>query len=592
MGRPVRRRVAALVALAALLTAGCTGLPTSGPVVSGPEIDTGNRDTTELRQYFPGPQDGASVDGIVQGFVRAGAATDGTYTTARRFLTGGAAERWNPDATIVIQSDDEAPTVTKVDDTTLRLSVDVAGTVGSDGRYEAAVPGDTATATVRLTRVGGQWRIAELPEGFGRFVKASDAPRLVRPFAVHYISSSRRATVADVRWFPLDRLAPRLARAQLDPVPDFLRGAAVSAVPDGARLLGDAVSVDEDGVAAVNLISGPLEAGEATRQNLWAQFVRTLTQDPEVVSVSLSVDGVPVDLSGVDGPVSTLDQIGFPSGPAETTSTKPIVRRGADVTVFDPSVQAQDRASGRPASTYPQIPQAWTHLALSADGREVAAVDPGGDGISRWRDDTRYEVPGVGARVSSPSYDRRGFLWVGAVADGADRLFVVDTRADPADPVAARPTPVVADWLVGRRVVEAKVAADGDRVAVLSTRADGRDPRVDLAGVVRTDAERPQRLAAPLRLGIAFSSARGLAWTGDQTLATVASIRGRSPRPTVLTVGGDLLVLSAVRGASAVANAGTEGALYVLTSDGTLFLRSGPRWVESGPADDLAAAAG
>ena len=586
------RRLTALTAvLAGALLAGCGGLANSGPVRSGLEVGSG--ESIELRQFFPGPQPGASQEGVVLGFIRAGAASDGAYETARRFLTASASESWNPDATLVLQSGDDAPTVTQVDPATVTLTVRVAGTVSASGRYEAAAPGTTVTSTFSLTPVNGEWRVDGLPETFGRWIKRSDVPRLVQPFAVHYVSLSRRATVPDVRWFPLDRLAARLARAQIDPVPGFLQGAAVSAVPVGARLLGDAVSV-ENGVAEVNLISGSLEPGQATRQNLWAQFVTTLTQDPAVTAVTLAVDGVPVDLDGVAGPVSTLSRVGFPAPAPDTSTTKPVVRRGSEVAVFDPGANAQEqgRQSSPRTSDHPTVPEGYSHLALSADGTELAALDPDGDGVSRWRAGTRSEVPGLGTRVSAPAYDRRGFLWVGAVRPSDDRLFVVDARSDASDQATATPSPVVAPWLQGRRVVEVRVAADGDRAAVLSTTMAGRNPRVDLAGIQRGEADRPQRLSAPLQLGVDFSSARGLVWLDDQTLATVAAIRGAESRPTLLTVGGELTTLEEVAGAVEVATTGGERNLYVVTDEGRLFMRSGPRWVDSGPADDLASAAG
>ena len=84
----------------------------------------------------------------------------------------------------------------------------------------------------------------------------------MQPYDVHYVSTSQRALVPDTRWFPVDKLATRLARAQLVPVPAHLADAAVTAVPAGARLLGDAVSI-ESGVATVNLISG--QAGRRAR---------------------------------------------------------------------------------------------------------------------------------------------------------------------------------------------------------------------------------------------------------------------------------------------------------------------------------------
>ncbi len=588
MRRPVRLLVGA--AVVALLT-GCGGLTGNGPVEEGLEVGSGN--APDLGVVFPGPDPGEDRAGIVGGFLSAGASSDGQYDNARKFLTAKVSEGWNPDETIVLLADDEPVSTTLVDDATVQAEADAAGTIDVTGRFTPAAAGAKVTATFSMSTVGGQWRIAGIPQGFGRWLPQSSVSRLVQPFAVHYVSTSRRATVPDVRWFPLDRLATRLARAQLDPVPDHFVGAATTAVPAGARLLGDAVSVDTDGVASVNLVASKLAPGEVTRQNLWAQFLTTLTQDTSVSAVALAVDGVPVDLDGVDGPVESLSRVGFPAAAPSASTTKPVVRRGAEVTVFDPS--AGTRQQGRPvapAGGYPAVPADFTHLALSADGAELAAVDPSGDGLSRWRGTNRYEVPGFGADVGAPSYDRRGFLWAGGIGDEGRRLWVVDTRADPADPTAAAASPVRADWLAGRRVLEARVAADGDRVVVLSTRADGGAPTLDLAGVIRGTAQRPERLSAPLRLGVGFTVARGLAWVDDEQLMTVAGTRSAAPRPLVVSVGGMLTPLTAVAGGRAVATTGGERDLYVLTDKGRLLSRSGSRWVDSGPADDLAAAAG
>ncbi|QNN50031.1 hypothetical protein H9L10_02845 [Phycicoccus endophyticus] len=391
-----------------------------------------------------------------------------------------------------------------------------------------------------------------------------------------------------MRWFPVDRLATRLARAQLEGVPRFLAGAATTAVPAGARLLGDAVSVDSDGVASVELISDrQLATGQSARQDLWAQFLSTLTQDPTVTALTLKVDGVAVDLPGVQAPISSVSRVGFPDTFPATALAKPVVRRGATVTVFDPSLtQQQGRSTTAPAA-YPQVPAGYTALALSADGGEIAAVDPGGDGLSRWRDGTRYEVPGTGSDLGAPSYDERGFLWVGD-ASGPDRLGTVDLTADPADPQAAAVQPVEAGWLSGRRVTQAKVAPDGDRVVVLSTAVDGSDPRVDLAGVTRGEGGRPVRLASPRRLGVGLRSAQGLTWVDDEQVVSIVATGGEDASPVMFSVAGEVTALPEVDGARAVAAAGSESDLYVVTDAGRLLSRSGVGWVDSGPARDLA----
>ena len=264
-----------------------------------------------------------------------------------------------------------------VDPATVRITAKVAATVDAEGRHTAARPGSTVTADIKLESVNGQWRIAELPEGFGRWIASTEVNRLVRPYAVHYVSTSRRALIPDVRWFPVDRLATRLARAQILPLPEHLTGAAVTAVPNGARLLGDAVSIDA-GVATVNLISSKLAPGQTTRQNLWAQFVATLIQDPAVTRVALSVDDVPVNLLTLDGSAGTLAEVGFTPLPPVVLAA-PVVRRGDEVVVFDPN-SLGDQEPRQPAGqrAYPSVPVGFSRLALSADGSELAAVDPGG----------------------------------------------------------------------------------------------------------------------------------------------------------------------------------------------------------------------
>ena len=541
---------------------------------------------------------GAGQESIVRGFVRAGAASDAAYDSARAFLIPDVSEKWDPDRTIVLLADEVPPSATLLDPATVRITARAAGTVDADGRYTAARPGSTVSATFRLQTVSGEWRIAELPEGFGRWISSDNVSRLVQPYELHYVATSRRGLVPDVRWFPADRLATRLARAQLVPVPAYLVGAAVTAVPNGARLLGDAVSV-ESGVASVNLISSRLGAGEANRQNLWAQFVSTLLQDPSVSRVALSVNGVPVDLAQLDsgspaGTAGSLADIGFPAQPVASLA-RPVVRRGADVVVFDPAALGESEPRVPAGSgSYPPVDQTFSHLALSADGKELAGVDPGGDGISRWRGVNRYEVPLDGNKVGHPSYDRRGFLWAGAVgAGGADgtRLWVVDGAADPAGPRAGA-TPVEVKWLAGRRVLEARVAPDGDRIAVLSTLPDGSDSRIDLSGVVRTGGGVPQRLAAALRIGAPVTKATSLAWLDDRTLATLGVLDGKTLQPAVLTVGGEVRALNPVKGATAITSTGGERDLWVVASPGRLFGRAGSQWVDSGPGTDLAVAAG
>ena len=160
----------------------------------------------------------------------------------------------------MLLADDVAPKATLLDPATVRITARAAGTVDAEGRYTAARAGQHGERDLRPVRPwaasGGS---ASCPRASAAGSPAPRCRRLVQPYDLHYVSTSQRALVPDTRWFPVDKLATRLARAQLVPVPAHLADAAVTAVPVGSRLLGDAVSI-ESGVATVNLLSSTSSA--------------------------------------------------------------------------------------------------------------------------------------------------------------------------------------------------------------------------------------------------------------------------------------------------------------------------------------------
>ena len=89
-----------------------------------------------------------------------------------------------------------------------------------------------------------------------------------------------------------------------------------------------------------------------------------------------------------------------------------------------------------------------------------------------------------------------------------------------------------------------------------------------------------------------MTGATSLAWLDDRTLAAIGSLDGKTVRPVVLSVGGDVRGLTPVPGAVSIASTGGERDLWVVTSTGRLHRRAGSQWLDSGPATDLAVAAG
>lgn len=589
---PQRRRpravVAVLLTLVTLLLAGCSGgIGAARDVEPGLEVQGGENEP--VRAFFPSPAEGATQQQIVSGFVRAGAASDGSFETAREYLTPEASKSWVPEGEIVLYSTTTPLTVTPQAPNAAILSGVVEATIGTDGRYLNAAPSAGRRASFEFARINGEWRISNLPKDFGRWITTSDLGNLLKPYTLHYIAADRRALVSDRRWFPRDHLVTRLARAQLEPPPAYLGASVRNDIPRGSRLTADSVSVEKN-VARVE-ITGTVPTDKVQRENVWAQLVSTLLQDANVQAVTIRVQDVTLELPNVDLPVRTIEQVGFPATPA-VASGRPVVRRGDSLYAL-PSTNVVDRDPRK--SGHVDIPSTFHSLALSADGAELTAVDPDGQGLSRFHKETRYEMPFFGRDVGHPAYDTRGYLWAGGLGidDESDkRLWTFNVAVDPAAQRQATAKPVVAAWLANRKVIEAKPSPDGDRVAILHTALNGTGGQIDVAGVVRGSAGEPLSLAAPQRLGTYLLDPVGLVWLSDISVATLAKRAGPSEqrRPQVLALDGAEQALTVVSKAVAITSTGGERDILVTTSDGSVLSRAGQQWISLGRGTDVAVA--
>ena len=586
----MRWRALPLACAAVVLVAGCGGISSESPVRAGLEVGAAPADPVKI--LFPGPAAGSSPEQIVQGFLRAGAASDEEYEVARSFLALSSDTTWRPDSSIMVFTDESAVSVKAVDDNTVRATAKVSASIDANGRYRD-LPADTTVEVVfRLQKSSGEWRISSVPEGFGLWLSASDVDRLYEPFRIHYVSTFDRTLVPDVRWFSEGKgLATRLARAQLGSPPPYLRGAARSDVPVGTRLTVDAVPVD-GGVATVDLTATKPGGDPVRRQNLWAQFVATLAQVPEVDRVALKVEGSDLDLPGLEKAPASLADLGFPQTTAAPPG-QPVVCTNGELFTVDTARIGEDRDAGpaRRRATPASIPPGWVWLAVSRDGKETAAV--GGDRaeLARWREGRQIRVTPFASQLTRPTYDTHDFLWVGGQAEGASRLWVVNTRANPEDTARARPTQVSASWLQGRSVTAVKVAPDGQRVAVVSVDRAGNSTRIDVAGVVRSSNGTPQSLSEPVRVAPSLTLVRDLAWVDQTRVAALGRMADTSPvRVWVTQVGGRTTAVEAsdVPAAQSITTVNGERGLVLTTDDAQVLLRAGSSWLDVAKGTDFA----
>jgi hypothetical protein len=584
-----RRYAALLAAVATVALSACGGLSTRSAVQPG--LDVGSVQENEVRVEANPVAPGSTPEEVVSGFIRAAAASDDQYQVARSFLAPAPELTWQPDSSVVVFTDESSLSILPQAGGTVLAVAKAEARIDGNGRYQELPPNSTVEVSFGLQRVSGEWRITKVPESFGTWLGESDFDRLYDPFRIYFVSSTERRLVPDVRWFPQGTgLATRLARAVLAGVPDYLKGAVRSDIPQGTRLAVDSVPIDS-GTARVDLTATRFGSDPSQRQNLAAQFLATVSQAPGVERIALQLEGTELQVPGGETNVDSLSALGFttPSDP----SVQPILRRGSTLVQLDPE-QPGDVGSGRgpgpQTQALPTVAPGWAYLAMSRSGGEVAAVSGDRAQIARWRGPNQVQVVTLGSMLTRPSYDRQDVLWVGGNEGGVAKVWAINSAADPSDTSRSRPAAVSAPWLAGRSIVSIRIAPDGQRAAVISTERSGRNLRVDVSGVVRQPNGLPVSLDTPLSLAPALTLALDLVWVDDATLAVL----GRKTdlmRPWFVPLGGAISAGPDIAGAQSITTVNAERGLIVTTDRHEVLIRAGNRWQQVGAGSDFVAPA-
>lgn len=557
------RRTAGLAGLLAvvLTLAACVGIPTSGPVGIGVEGVSEQGAVEPLGD--PPPQDGSPED-IVRGFLTASAAgfsrdaaagSADDFRNAREYLSGEARRTWNPRERVVVYATASSPTVAFDEASGVDVEVRVAARIDADGGYAQAGPDAQESLAFDLVQDSeGQWRISGLEDGV--VLSEPNFEAIYRSATLYFLSQDGTFLVPETRWFPLRNLATSVVRALLAGPSPWLRDAVRSAIPDGATLQPDAVSVDEEGVASVSLAAGGLPTEPEDRALMQAQLDASL-RIAQVRTVDVSAGGVPLGADAAE------------------------LERGQDWGGLLEAVHEDELVE---LSHGELLPVDGLASLAGLDAREPAR---GGDGSLRVMlsgPDRLVTVPRAGGQpeqllvapgLVAPSVDRLGWVWT-ATASSPGVLVAVDSDGERLD--------VEADWLQGRTVRSVRVARDATRVAVVSTGADG--VRVDVAAVVRDGSGAPQTLGDAWRTGVTLLDATRVVWVDESTLGVL----GRAGSATaaayyLVPLSGQVQARPAIADAVDIAGGQGEGVLYITDSEGGLYGRSGSGWVPVG--DDV-----
>jgi Lipoprotein LpqB beta-propeller domain/Sporulation and spore germination len=588
--------VGALLVAAAL--AGCTSIPTSGPVVVGQSVGADPRDGV-LQPILEGPRPGATPVQVVRGFIRAAVGFADDHKVARTFLAPSRRLAWSPDPSVAVYSvqsalrfsDSAAPASTPAPSSaasaasagpagssaavpagdervTVTVRAPVSGTIDAAGRYTVALPGAIVQRRFGLVRSEGEWRVDKLDDGI--LVSASDFSVTFRSFPVYFSDPAGRYLVPDVHWLPGTRdsagtreVPTALVRALLEGPPRYLQGAVVSGAPPGTRMAVASVVVS-DQVATVDLTEDVRRASARERQLLLTQLRATLNLGA-ISGVEITVRRTPLDIPADQGRAGGA--VGDPAAAADG------VTRGqpqADPQVDDDPVvvdreghlarlvgRTLSRVRGVEGLAVPGV----NRPAVNAERSAYAALTGDRSQLLLQLPSAKVSAVVRGRFLTAPSFDPWGWVWT---SDVAARGWVSAARPEPGR------VKVSARWLTGMEVVTLRISREGSR-ALVAIRVNGQ-AHVFVAGVVRDDTGQPVSLTQPLGVLPDLTTVVDASWVDEDQIVVLGRRLGRaqSELPWVAQLGGLITATAPVKGGRTISAANGVAGLMVGTIGGTL----------------------
>jgi hypothetical protein len=531
----------------ALVLAGCSSIPSSGPVVQGPRVDV-IRNDGYVRVIARPPSSGMTPEALVRGFLSACASVADGDDTARKYLTSAASATWNSDTRIDVY-DAGSLTVTLERNDTVRITAPLIGTIDSRHRYHVAEPGAMMTDDLHVTQVNGEWRIDALPHTL--FLDQMDVARGFRAHPVYLLNPARTRLVPEYVMLPLSTtnvLAP-LARAAVAGLADG--SVATSKVSVTQSLFG--FIIGDFGAAIVGLDRRVMRMSAADRDAVIAQLTWTLTALPSVSSVSVQVDGR--TLASRTGLTSHTR--------SEFASFDPTRELAQHMLLYVQDDQILSLIDGVPRIL--SRGRAAAEATVSPDGRMLVAVTASRKLLDISVSGKLSALVASGSDLAAPAVLTTGETWfVDREAKG--RLLMWDS-ATPVRPVDT--------GLPDRaRILDFAIAPDEVRIALIIN--NGATTTVRVGRIVR-DAK-GVRIVGLVRVEQRLTSAVAVAWAGESELGVLGAVGAVAVQP--ISVSLPLGTVSLIGGpANAVSLAAVPGAPMVVGDQtGQLWEYLDGRW--------------
>lgn len=536
--------------LVVLLLAGCTNLPTNGPVQLGGPLDAPTE--TQVQYLASGPVEGATQQEILEGYLAAGAAAQDDYHVAKLFLTDDFAAEWNPLQEAVIRGGET--TVSSTGSTSLTYSTAVTARVSRGGFYSLEDGGASQSFEFGFEQVDGEWRISKAPDAV--FITSATFDSVYQPFTVYFYNQSRTQFVPDVRYFArAGDPVTQVARAVIAGPSEFLPNAA-TAFPSTVTLVASPIEISE-GRALVDVSREILDANADEQQAMLTQMTTTLDAISGISAVSLTVDRSVLNVTGGRLPVATPDPL--------VSENALIVRDGELGFAVGGNVEPLGRLGERILALAP--------VSISYHDTGVAAV-----GTARgvyFVGDSQIQVSDK-ASVVEPQIDGGNTVWWVSPTDASTiRVFA-----------GGRSAAVSAPWGPKATVRALEVSREDARLAVAVDTPSG--PRLYVASIGRDATGRVTSVTGYRRLPVSGSAIVDIAWS-DSTNIAIITTRNASSFVELASVGGVTAPMGQPTKAMSIAGGNGKSELVIRTADGILWQPRAGGWQSLGLSATLLA---
>ncbi|MFI1293539.1 LpqB family beta-propeller domain-containing protein [Streptomyces sp. NPDC020792] len=594
----VRRpaRAVAYAACGAVLLAGCASMPDSGDLR---DVESTPRQDSQLRVFAMPPREDAPPSEIVQGFLEALTSDDPQYATARQYLTGTASGHWRPEQSTTVLAD--GPDVQgdrttghdtshdNGDDYAFTLTGEKVARVDVQQSYTPMRGGYSQPVHLKRDKKSGQWRIDVLPQGV--VMGQSDFQRNYMSVNKYYFASNTWADSATSATAVADPVFVRrrvdamtqVVRSLLSGPTGWLDPAVSSSFPAGTELRRGVTSLvpDDQNRLTVPLNEKASGVGREKCREMATQLLFTLQNlTPTVDTVTLQrADG---------GTLCSLEE-----DQTEAVATRGSVKRPDSLYYVDDKQRLVRIAGGGTAMGADPVPgglgegvQKLKAAAVSWDERTAAGV--GDDGKSLYVgslvEGGALDAPVLqsqgkaeGDRLTVPSWDARGDLWVADRDPARPRLVVLEQGG-------GQPLDVRVPGLKGR-VYAVRVAADGVRIALV-VRAENGSKSLLIGRIERDDKAGDRPVVSVLELRSAapeLEDVTAMSWAGESRLVVAGREKGGVQTMRYVQVDGSTPEgppPAALTGVQSIAAAEDDQSPLVAYSseDGIVRLPSGTQW--------------